>query len=557
MPTIPVTTESIDFYYKQLTSRNGIYEENRLYGIGKNPQIHRMTPTKDPDNRLSIPLAKSAIADMTGYAGSERTIEIDNIETDETAREEHDMDEFISAVDEVYRFNNTDQLTSQIFKEALTQGVAYEIVFTRSEVSLDGIQFVPEYAMVKGNQILPIFSNDLKPALLAFIWFRSVFENDNEIVLADVYYGTIATSNGDESLEGVERQIQRFRRTNGTWTRDPEGDSIHIFDRPPLNIYRINDEQLSMFEAEKGMLFSLDKLLSKSINEIDRFNANILIIPGMLTDEDLVRIKEWSIIIGKTDAGESDPAYLSKPLGDVDSFYNALADRMERLFHKSVKVPDFSDENFVGNSSGVALAFKLLGLEFLATQIDSFFDMGVRDRYDLIVQALNFGRTSPRFDISSYELSIINQRNLPVDNETRVRIAQLLTGIVSRETLLRFIPNEIVDNAEREIQRLRDEGAVADPIDIDVDETVETDMETGLAIGAAQGDVQRQALNGAQIGSIVELALQVSTGQLPRDTAVEIVLTAIPGMSRDQAEAIFEDITPMPPQESIDNAPAV
>lgn len=554
MPSIPVTVEDIREYDSRLRRHDVVYRENLDYSIGKNPRIRDMEPTKDPDNRLAIPLAKMAIADLVGYAGTDRTIEIDNLTTDETESEEGDTDEFIEAVNQVYKMNDTRRLTTQLYKEAVTQGVVYEIAFTRRE--MDGGGFLVEYAMVPANEIVTIFSDDLKPELLAFIWFRSISTGGtNTESIADVYYGPEKQINAQgETVIVAPGIVERFvSRNRGQWDRDPNGDSGHIFSRPPLNIYAINKEQISAFEAEKGLLFAIDKLLSKSVNEIDRFNANLLVISGELDDEDLRRIHEWSILLGKQDSGESDPFYISKNLTNVDSFYNALADRMERLFHKSIKVPDFSDENFVGNSSGVALAFKMLGLEFLASQIDSYFDEGVRSRYGLIVEGLN--AVSERFNVGDYELIINNQRNLPVDLEARVRIAQLLTGIVSRETLLKFLPRQIVDDAEREIERLRQEGEIADPIDVDddVDTTDVAQDDTGLTAIGTQGDVQRQALNGAQIGSIVELALEVSAGNLPRDTAVEVVLTAIPGMSRDQAEAIFEDIVPRTPQQVITN----
>lgn len=479
MPSIPVTVKDIREYDSRLRRHDVVYRENLDYSIGKNPRIRDMKPTKDPDNRLAIPLAKMAIADLVGYAGTDRSIEIDNLTTDETEREEDDTDEFIEAVNQVYKMNDTRRLTTQLYKESVTQGVVYEIAFTRRE--MDGGGFLVEYAMVPANEIVTIFSDDLKPELLAFIWFRNIHDvGSRSMRIADVYYGPRLMEIErpmEERREGepptqlsiMPGTIERFiSRQDGQWLRDPNGDSGHIFSRPPLNIYAINKEQISVFEAEKGLLFAIDKLLSKSVNEIDRFNANLLVISGELQDEDLKRIHEWSILLGKQDAGESDPFYISKNLTNVDSFYNALADRMERLFHKSIKVPDFSDENFVGNSSGVALAFKMLGLEFLASQIDSYFDEGVRSRYELIVEGLN--AVSQRFNVDDYELVINNQRNLPVDLEARVRIAMLLTGIVSRETLLKFLPRQIVDDAEKELQRLREEGEMADPIDLESDD---------------------------------------------------------------------------------------
>ena len=527
MPTLPLDDEALRHYYEELQRDNRIYRENKLYSEGKNPQIHNMAPTNDPDNRLAIPLGKMAIADLSGYAGALRTIEIDPVE------EGLDISEFVDTVDEIYHINDTDRLTSMLYKEAITQGVAYEIVYTTER---DGNRFFPEYAMVPRSQIVPLFSEELKPELLAFIWFRDVPDpNDSTktITIADAYYG--------REQDGV---IERWIGGDGSWQRDAGNDSAHLFDRPPLNIYSSNANHQSVFEAEKGLLFSIDKLLSKSINEVDRFNSNILITSGPLTDEDLGRIQEWSIMLGKQSGDESDPFYLSKNLTSVDSFYNQLADRLERLFHKSSKVPDFSDENFVGNSSGVALSFKLLGLEFLATDIDTFFDAGIRQRYDLILQSLNF--VSDRYSPDDYRLVIRNQRDLPVDNQSRVQIAQTLLPIVSRETILRFLPDSIVDDAQRELDRIAEESGTGLPDVIDEEDQLfdtanENDDNDG-AVSQNTDSYQRSALDGDQIRSIVEIANQVATGIIPRETAIEIVLVAIPSLSRDQANQLFSSI---------------
>jgi len=51
-------------------------------------------------------------------------------------------------------------------------------------------------------------------------------------------------------------------------------------------------------------------------------------------------------------------------------------------------------------------------------------------------------------------------------------------------------------------------------------------------------DVQAAALNGAQIGSAREIAQAVSNGQLPPDTAIELLLVSFPNIDRDTARRI-------------------
>ena len=67
--------------------------------------------------------------------------------------------------------------------------------------------------------------------------------------------------------------------------------------------------------------------------------------------------------------------------------------------------------------------------------------------------------------------------------------------------------------------------------------------------GAATGDVQATALNGAQVAALVEIALKVATGELPRDSAKAIARASFPLVSEQLIDAIFDSIVPKPPAE--------
>jgi hypothetical protein len=49
-------------------------------------------------------------------------------------------------------------------------------------------------------------------------------------------------------------------------------------------------------------------------------------------------------------------------------------------------------------------------------------------------------------------------------------------------------------------------------------------------------------LNGAQVTSIVKLVEQVGAGQLPKTSAIAIIVASFPDLTREQIEAIFQDI---------------
>ena len=64
---------------------------------------------------------------------------------------------------------------------------------------------------------------------------------------------------------------------------------------------------------------------------------------------------------------------------------------------------------------------------------------------------------------------------------------------------------------------------------------------------AATGDVQATALNGAQVAALVEIALKVANGELPRESAKAIARAAFPLVSDELIDAIFESIIPKQP----------
>ena len=60
-------------------------------------------------------------------------------------------------------------------------------------------------------------------------------------------------------------------------------------------------------------------------------------------------------------------------------------------------------------------------------------------------------------------------------------------------------------------------------------------------------DVQKQALNGAQIASMVDIAAKVAKGELSQASAIAIIMVAIPGISEGEAKEIAGEEGTAPP----------
>lgn len=68
----------------------------------------------------------------------------------------------------------------------------------------------------------------------------------------------------------------------------------------------------------------------------------------------------------------------------------------------------------------------------------------------------------------------------------------------------------------------------------------ELDDDQAAAVDAANGQIQQQALNGAQVSSLLEIATGVVTGALPPETAKATILAGFPALTADIIDSIID-----------------
>lgn len=428
---------------------------NKMYVTGRNPTIVGEREKPEPDNRIPVPLAKIAVNTVVGYAGrpGDITTEYVRAEVSETA-----PDGYETVIAGFQEHNNEDIENSELLNVALSQGVAYELWWVSDQGEGEDEESeampMPEFRKCPANEAFPVYSQTLKPELEAFVryWTRHDMSNGDmvETSVADVYYP--------------------FKRER--WEKAHDSDRYRFIEEEetpysePAIEFTINMDKAPIFEAEKPLIDSYDSAISKSQNEVDRFNAAIMMLPGMMTAEMKSALRNGDTsFFDNLDQFEDWPEYLQKNLSGISEFYKEHASNIERLYHKSVGIPDISDENFAGNQSGVAIAFKLLPLEFLVSQIEIYFKEGLQKRktfYDDFLEM--FG---PDVDYEEYQTLVTWKRNMPVDEQMKVETAALLSGIVSTETVLRYLPNKIVPNVQDELEML---GAALPDMEDEADE---------------------------------------------------------------------------------------
>ena len=109
-----------------------------------------------------------------------------------------------------------------------------------------------------------------------------------------------------------------------------------------------------------------------------------------------------------------------------------LKNALNADIHKMCMVPDMTDANFAGNSSGVAMRYKLLGLEQLTRIKERWFREGLRQRIRLYARYLMLLGKS-ELDCSGVQILFV--RSLPSNELEVAQTVRELSGLVDDDKL--------------------------------------------------------------------------------------------------------------------------
>lgn len=444
-----MTSQEIDNFYGKLQQKKMVIEKFKTYAYGENWSITKADPVAKPDNRVPVPLAKAAITDVVGYAGrpGEITTEYFNI-----TGQEPEKDDVTDILEEFDKYNREGVENSELLTTSLSLGIAWELWWVSDELELGNGLLTPEYKIVDNGEIWPIFTNSLKPKLERVIRFWNEGEGDSKVEYADVYY---------------PYYWERYTKGKRDWSLTPPVDSegkpipmVYPYSKVPAIPFRASMTNSPLFAAQTKLIDSYDSLVSKTQNEVDRFNALLMLFPGGIDREFISKITEaakpYIDNLGQFDPAQW-PQYLGKDFSGVNDFYKTHGERLKEDFYNTIKVPNFMDKNFAGgDQSALAIGFKLMGFEFLVSEIEIYFRLGLETRYDMYCDILELSTMA--FNKEEYEQKITWNRNLPVDDEGKLRIAAMLKGLgYSNDAINKFLPNSIVDVELEEMEDQEEE----------------------------------------------------------------------------------------------------
>jgi SPP1 family phage portal protein len=187
-------------------------------------------------------------------------------------------------------------------------------------------------------------------------------------------------------------------------------------------------------------------LQSDRVNDKEQLVEALLILQGIgvLNDEHFKLIKQKRVL---SIPENSDAKYLIKTLNETQ--IQILKKDLEEDIHKFSMTPNLADVNFVGNSSGVALQYKLISFEANLINKQRNMEIGLRQRFEMFKNYL-MKLKKIKTDINLYDISLIFKRNLPKNNLEISQMINNLLGSVSKETLISEL--SFVEDAKKELE---------------------------------------------------------------------------------------------------------
>lgn len=209
-----------------------------------------------------------------------------------------------------------------------------------------------------------------------------------------------------------------------------------------------SQERKSCYEDAISIVDAIENILSSSINEIEYFDNAYLHLKNLAAteDTDIQDMKNNRVLLTDQD-GEVE--FITKSINDT--YIQNILDRLTNDYHKLTKTPALTDESFSGNASGVALKFKLFGLEKDMSKKESKWRRSLQRMLELIHNRL--AMIGQVYDYK--EVKITFTRALPTNALEQADLIAKLSGIVSTETLLSQL--DFIEKPQEEYQKLQEE----------------------------------------------------------------------------------------------------
>ena len=400
----------LDFIQQHKTGVVPRLDKLDRYYQGEHDIMHRkFADIYKPNNKIVNPFPQYITDLYTGYFMGEPV---------SYSAVDPELETKVEEIKYILTYNDEQDVNSQLARMCSIFGKAYEITYLDEYGDIRIVAVDP-------REIFQVHKYDIMGTPIAAI--RYILMDDTYIV--EVYTST---------------QILTYHATSQLTELTLVEEISHQFDDIPVIEYLNNDYEMGDFESVLSLIDAYNIFASDTVNDFEYFADAYLGIYGATMENDEISTMKQERVMFFPEGASAE--WLIKNTNDAAA--ENMKARTETDIHKFAKVPNANDDSFAGNTSGVAMRYKLLGTENVAATKERKFKRGLQRRLELIINFLNFKST---FGLDWRGIQMQFTRNLPIDEGVIAEFIVKLRGLLSDETLIGMLPS--VEDAAAEIER--------------------------------------------------------------------------------------------------------
>ena len=400
------------------------YRKNMRYYLGKHDiETAALKKNDEIDNRIMDNKIKPLVDSYNGFfIGIPPTVNAENSSVNDALNDWNSENSFQDELNEVSK-------QTDIYGRSL-------MFIYQGEDALPHIRhFSPEHAFI-------IYDDTIEHKPLAFVRYE------------------MDTTQSYSQAKGIIQYsdtLYKFDETGIVEDTDVNEYAQNPYGLVPAVEFFENEERQGVFEQIITLQDELDWVMSQKANQIAYFDNAYMYLFNIHLPEDengnpIFDFKKNRLIyapdIDPNSKGEI--GFVQKP--DADNMQENMIDHLQKSIYENTGIANLRDENFAGNSSGVAMQYKLLSMKNKADNKERKFDKALKQLYRIVFQTLfNSSEEQEAWTTLTFHFT----RNLPDDVASLVSTAKDAEGLVSKKTQLSLLP--FVKDPQAEIDQMNKE----------------------------------------------------------------------------------------------------
>ena len=392
------------------------YRKLERYYVGDHDILHsERTDKTGGDNRIVNNMARYITDTATGYFLGQPVVY------------SSENEEYLQTIQDIFDYNDEQDHNTELGKQCSIKGDCFEMLYLDEDGRIRlGLVFPENLILFYETE------SEFTSPLAAIRMVRGMDKNGNILLRVEFWTWT---------------QVIYLQSFNGG-VLEVTGWKEHYWNDVPFCEYVNNRERIGDFEGVLSEIDAYNRVQSNTANYFQYNDDAILKVTrlGDVDSKDIAQMKRERAVILE-DGG--DVGWILKTVDDtaLENYKN----RLREDIHLGANVPNMTDEAFGGNLSGVAVSYKLWGLEQICAIKERKFKRALQRRIELITHVLNL--LGHNYDYRDLDMQF--RRNKPQNILEQSQIIGNLSSMLPKETLLQLLP--FVDNPKEELEKLEEE----------------------------------------------------------------------------------------------------